>query len=221
MVCRLFVSRLGDGAVRIIGYTRCSTGEQAESGAGLASQHAAIEAAVAQRGYKLVRVIEDAGASGKTLARPGLVEALELVESGSADGIMVAKLDRLSRSLLDFAALTERSRKHGWALIALDLGVDTSTPQGEMMANVLATFAQFERRLIGQRTKDALAVRKAQGVVLGRPRVIDETLRARVSASRSRGVSLARIADELSADGVPTAHGGQWRASTIAGLVRS
>ena len=121
--------------------------------------------------------------SGKTLARPGLALALELVETRQADGIMVAKLDRLSRSLLDFASLTERSRRHNWTLIALDLGVDTSTPQGEMMANVLATFAQFERRLIGQRTKDALAVKRAQGQVLGRPRVIDQALRESGSAS--------------------------------------
>ena len=97
--------------------------------------------------------------------------ALEAIEAGTAEGLVVAKLDRLSRSLLDFAALMERGRKRGWNLIALDLGVDTSTPSGEMMASVLATFAQqFERRLIGQRTKDALAVKRSQGVVLGRPR---------------------------------------------------
>jgi Resolvase, N terminal domain len=67
-----------------------------------------------------------------------------------------AKLDRLSRSLLDFASLMEDARREGWALVILDLGIDTTTPSGEMIANVMATFAQFERRLIGQRTKDAL-----------------------------------------------------------------
>ena len=66
----------------------------------------------------------------------------------------------------------ERSRKQGWALVALDLGVDTTTPSGEMMANVLAVFAQFERRLIGQRTREALVVKRRQGVRLGRPRVM-------------------------------------------------
>ena len=71
---------------------------------------------------------------------------LALVDSGSLQAVIVAKLDRLSRSLLDFAGLMERARRQGWALVALDLGVDTSTPAGEMMANVLATFAQFERR---------------------------------------------------------------------------
>ena len=99
-----------------------------------------------------------------------LRRALEAIEAGQAEGLVVSKLDRLSRSLLDFAGLMERARKRGWSLVALDLGVDTSTPSGEMMAAVLATFAQFERRLIGQRTKDALAVKRAQGVILGRPR---------------------------------------------------
>ena len=207
--------------MNLIGYVRVSTGEQAVSGAGLDAQRNMIEAACEGRGFTLSQVIEDAGVSGKTLARPGLALALELVETRQADGIMVAKLDRLSRSLLDFAALTERSRKHGWTLIALDLGVDTSTPQGEMMANVLATFAQFERRLIGQRTKDALAVKRAQGQVLGRPRVIDQALRERIRSMRlDDHLSLAAIARVLSSEGVATAHGGEWRASTIAEVVK-
>ena len=71
--------------------------------------------------------------------------------------------------MLDFTALMATAQKQGWALVALDCAVDTTTPAGEAMANVLATFAQFERRLISQRTKDALAAKKAQGVRLGSP----------------------------------------------------
>lgn len=67
--------------------------------------------------------------------RDGLRRALEAIEAAHAEALVVAKLDHLSRSLLDFAALMERGRKHGWNLIALDLGVDTSTPSGEMMAS--------------------------------------------------------------------------------------
>ena len=82
---------------------------------------------------------------------------------------------------------------------------------------MLATFAHFERRLISQRTKDALAVKRAQGVRLGRPPVLEPELRDRIRAMRADGSSLARIADELTAGGVPTAHGGaRWHASTIA-----
>lgn len=206
--------------MRIIGYTRVSTGEQAESGAGLEAQRAALEAACESRGFELVRVIEDAGASGKTLSRPGLDEALQLIAAGEADGIMVSKLDRLSRSVIDFGNLLAVAEKGGWNIVALDFGVDLSTPSGKLVANVLMAVAQWEREAIGQRTKDALAVKREQGVKLGRPRVIDEALRARITESRSRGVTLAGIASELASEGVPTAHGGTWRASTIAGVLR-
>jgi DNA invertase Pin-like site-specific DNA recombinase len=81
---------------------------------------------------------------------------------------VVAKLGRLSRSTLDFAALMATAQKQSWALVALDCAVDTSTPAGEAMAHLLATFGQFDRRLIGQRTKEALAAKKASGVRLGR-----------------------------------------------------
>jgi len=129
--------------------------------------------------------------------------------------LIVSKLDRLSRSLLDFAGLMERSRREGWALIALDLGVDTSTPQGELMASVLATFAQFERRLIGQRTKAALDELKAQGVKLGRPRTIPVDVIALAVRLRGEGETFQAIANRLNADGVPTGQGGGWHAATI------
>lgn len=164
---------------RFIGYVRVSTQEQAVSGLGLDAQRSTIAAEARRRGFELVSVCEDAGVSGKTLDRPGLARALELVEAGEADGIIVAKLDRFSRSLLDFAGLTERSRCHGWALVAVDLAIDTSTAKGELMLNVLATFAQFERRLISERTRDALAAARARGIRLGRP----PRLRAEAAAS--------------------------------------
>jgi DNA invertase Pin-like site-specific DNA recombinase len=165
-------------------------------------------------------LFEDA-ASGKSLSnRPGLQEALRAIEEGRAETLVVAKLDRLSRSLMDFAALMERSRKGGWALVALDLGVDTTTPSGEMMANVLAVFAHFERRLIGQRTKDALAVKRSQGVKLGRPRQVPELVRRRIRSLRARGLSLEAIASKLNEDGVSTAQGGKrWYPSTVRSLL--
>jgi DNA invertase Pin-like site-specific DNA recombinase len=134
--------------------------------------------------------------------------------------LVVAKLDRLSRSLLDFSALMERSRKGRWALVALDLGVDTTTPSGEMMANVLAVFAHFERRLIGQRTKDALAVKRSEGVRLGRPPQLPESVRSRIRDLRKEQRSLASIAKELNREGVPTAQGGRaWYPSTVRAVI--
>ena len=208
---------MSDQAYSVVGYVRVSTSEQADSGAGLEVQRAAISGEAERRGWQLVHVFEDAGASGKSLnGRRGLQEALEAVEAGRAEGLVVAKLDRLSRSLLDFAALMERGRKKGWNLIALDLGVDTSTPAGEMMASVLATFAQFERRLIGQRTKDALAVKRAQGVRLGRPREISEQTVERIEELYQAGLSVAAIARKLNADGVSTPRGGRWHPPGVA-----
>jgi DNA invertase Pin-like site-specific DNA recombinase len=82
---------------------------------------------------------------------------------------MASKLDCISRSVTDFAKLLERANTRGWRLVLLDLGVDTSTPAGEFVANTIANSAQYERRLIGQRTREALAAKKAAGVRLGRP----------------------------------------------------
>ena len=109
----------------------------------------------------------------------------------------------------------ERGRKRGWSLVALDLGVDTSTPSGEMMASVLATFAQFERRLIGQRTRDALAVKRAQGVQLGRPREISEEVVERIRELDETGLSVAAIARKLNEQNVPTPRGGRWHSPGV------
>ncbi len=209
--------------MKVIAYTRVSTAEQASSGAGLDAQRAAIAAEVGRRGWELVRIEEDAGASGKRIDRRlALARALAAVDKGEAEALVVAKLDRLSRSLVDFAGLMERGRKKGWALVALDLGVDTTTPAGEMMANVLASFAQYERRLIGQRTRDALVIKRAQGVRLGRPRTLPEDVRARIVAEREAGRSLRAIALGLDADGVPTAQGGaRWYSSTVRAVLES
>ncbi len=116
----------------------------------------------------------------------------------------------------------ERARKQGWSLVALDLGVDASTPSGELMANVLATFAQFERRLISQRTREALAIKKAEGVQLGRPRTMPDELRERIRRMHAAGESLAAIARTLTAERVATAQGGvRWYPSTVRAVLRS
>ncbi|MGO9180065.1 MAG: recombinase family protein [Candidatus Limnocylindrales bacterium] len=201
---------------RVIGYVRVSTAEQADSGAGLAAQRAAILAEAARRGWRLVEVIEDAGFSGKTLKRPGIAAALDALEHHRADTLVVAKLDRLSRSMLDFAGLMARATREHWGLVALDLNVDTTTPAGEAMANILATFAQFERRLIAQRTRDALAQKRLAGVRLGRPRTLSDEVLHRIVNERAAGRSLPVIAAGLTDDGVPPAHGGaRWYASTV------
>lgn len=206
----------GDAGSRAVAYVRVSTTEQADSGAGLAAQRTTIDAEVARRGWDLIEVYTDR-ASGKSLAgREGLDRALGELDGGRADVLVVAKLDRLSRSLLDFAALMERSRRKGWSLVALDLGVDTTTPAGEMVASLMATFAQYERRIIGVRTKEALAAKKAAGVRLGRPRSLPQAVVDRIVRQRQTGASFRAIADDLQREGVPTAQGGaHWHPATV------
>ena len=140
----------GLAPLQVLGYVRVSTDEQTSSGAGLEAQRRAIIAECERRGWHLFKVIEDAGFSAKDMKRPGVQEALRVLEAGEATALVVAKLDRLSRSMIDFTALMGTAQKQTWALVAPDCAVDTSTPTGEAMANMLATFAQFERRLISR-----------------------------------------------------------------------
>jgi DNA invertase Pin-like site-specific DNA recombinase len=194
--------------------------EQGVSGAGLEAQRQAIAAECKRRGWQLLETIEDRGYSAKDLRRPGVREALRTLEAGEANALVVAKLDRLSRSMLDFTGLMAKAQKQGWALVALDCAVDTTTPAGEAMANVLATFAQFERRLIAQRTSEALAVKRASGVRLGRPPTVPDDIVSRIHRQRESGQSLRAIADSLNQDNVPTAQGGaHWYAGTVRGIL--
>jgi DNA invertase Pin-like site-specific DNA recombinase len=208
--------------MRAVGYARVSTAEQADSGAGMDAQRRAIRAEAKRRGWSLEEIVEDAGYSAKDLRRPGIGVVLERMASGEADVLVVSKLDRLSRSLIDFAQIMATAQREGWALVALDLGVDTATPGGEMMANVLASFAQYERRIIGQRTRDGLAAKKAAGVKLGRRSTLPPEVADRIVAAHQAGDTLAAIARGLQADSVPTGQGGaQWYPASVRAVLVS
>lgn len=202
---------------KVVGYVRVSTSEQAEKGAGLTAQRRAIEEACTRRGWVLTTILEDRGVSAKsTKGREALAAALAMIEAGGAEALVVAKLDRLSRSILDFSTLMERAASKGWAIVVLDMDFDMTTPTGELMANMLASFAQFERRLISQRTKDGLAVKRSEGVQLGRRSTLDERTVARIAKARDAGMSLAAIAQALNDDAIPTGQGGKrWYASSV------
>lgn len=207
----------------LVPYRRVSTREQADKGAGLGAQRTTLTAGLAMRSQEaLVWDCVDRGLSGKDMNRPELHNALDLVRRGYAGGIIVSKLDRLSRSFLDFAYLMETARKEGWNIVALDLGVDLRTPAGEVMAGVLALFAQFERRMIAQRTKDGLAEKKAQGVRLGRPSVVDEGLLEAVLGLWQDINNYSAIARLLNEAEVQTLHGGaKWYPATVQKLIQS
>lgn len=182
--------------MRAIAYLRVSTDEQARSGLGLEAQRDTVAGEIGRRGWDYQEIIDD-GYSAKNLRRPGIDGALETLKSGDADVLVVAKLDRLSRSVIDFAGLLQRARREDWGIVALDLAVDTSTPSGKMMANVVMAFAEYERELIGERTRIALAVKKASGFRLGEPPKLPAKVRARIGEEREAGATLQVIADGL------------------------
>lgn len=114
----------------MFGYTRVSTEEQASKGNGLEAQRTAIDAEAERRGWD-VEHFADEGGSGKYI-NPKLAEVLELLAMGQGDGLIVAKLGRLSRSIIHAATIIECAQKQGWSLVLLDLGVDLTTAAGRM-----------------------------------------------------------------------------------------
>lgn len=200
---------------RAIGYLRVSTDEQADSGLGLAAQATAIERAVVARGWTLTATKVDDGKSGGTMARPALIEALDALDAGEADVLIVANTARLSRSVLDHARITDRSRRNGWSIVALDVDIDISTPTGGLMSNLTAALAQWEREIISARTVEALAAKRAAGARLGRPVELAAEVRNRIATERAAGRTLQAIADNLTADGITGARGGKWSPSTV------
>ena len=183
--------------MRVVAYVRVSSEEQADSRAGLEAQRAAIRRECERRGWELVEVIEDAGYSAKDLRRPGVRAALDELERGKGDALVVAKLDRLSRSMLDFTVLMAKAQKEGWALVALDCAVDTTTPAGRMMMQMLGSFAEFERSMIRERTRAGLAAAKDNGRIGGRPRSLNDKQRREIAdavlSGRKTAADMARL----------------------------
>jgi DNA invertase Pin-like site-specific DNA recombinase len=202
------------------GYSRVSTDEQAQSGNGLQAQRSAIDAEAARRGWT-VEHHADEGASGKYI-NVDLQEALQLLASGQGDGLIVSKLDRLARSIVHAANIIDAAQAQGWSLVILDLGVDLSTATGRAFANTIMVFAQLERELISERTKAALAAKKARGESIGRPRLATAGVVRRIVLGRNAGLSFGRIARALEAEAILSPAGRPtWQASTVRRIYQS
>lgn len=205
-----------------LAYVRVSSAVQVEEGASLDAQETTLREEARKRGWA-VEVIREEGKSAKNIhEREKLSEALKRLDRGEAQYLLSVRLDRVSRSVADFASLIDRARKHSWGIVLLSPNLDLSDPSGEFVANVLASAAQYERRLISVRTKEGMAQRKAEGAKFGRE-VSPEFLPfyRRVLGMHADGVSLNAIARTLNDEGVPTAKGGRWYASTIRAMVTS
>jgi DNA invertase Pin-like site-specific DNA recombinase len=209
-------------SARAIVYSRVSTGKQADSGISLVDQLAQATAAAEARGWEVVHHAQDAGLSGKRGSkRPGLSEALDMLDRGEADVLVASKLDRLSRSTIDFADVLERSQRKGWSVVVLDHEIDTSTANGRLLLGIMVQFAQYERELIGERVAASHRVRRERGQRAGQLPELPDAIRARIASEVGQGTSLRTIADALNRENVPTARGGIWHASTVRHVARS
>lgn len=204
-------------------YARVSTEEQALKGASLDAQVDVLSHVARGRGWDVVVMKEQA--SGKSMsckARPVLNEALDMLTAGAAHYLLAIRIDRISRNVEDFAGLMGRSRREGWAMVLSEMDLDTTTSQGEFMANVQVSVAQYERRLIGDRTREGLAQRKREGVKLGRRAELPVAVVQRIKDERRNGATYTAIANGLNEDGTPTAQGGaRWYPATVKKILDS
>jgi DNA invertase Pin-like site-specific DNA recombinase len=215
--------------MKAIAYLRVSTDEQSENGVSLAAQEAKVRAYCELYNIELVDVVSDPGESGKSLERPGIKAALKRLENGEADGLVVAKLDRLSRSVGDWDFLIaeyfgERARP---ACLLWSVGeqIDTRTAPGRLVLNVLMSVAQWERETIGERTRAALQYKKGRGERVGTIAYgfeldadgvhlvacpAEQAVLAAIRDLRAAGRTLTSIATELNDRGIKRRGNGRW-----------
>lgn len=220
--------------VRVVGYVRVSTDAQAASGLSLEAQTAAIERYCASQGWTLADIHSDAE-SASELDRPGLTAALASLSDLDVDGLVVTKLDRLTRSVRDWATLVDEhfGDAHGERLVSIGEQVDTSTAAGRMMLGMIILVAQWERGAIAERTGVALQRRKANGASLGAPRFgrrwqggehvechRELAILALARQLRDAGLSQGAIADALNDRDLRNRRGRPWTQVMVSRILR-
>lgn len=224
--------------MRVIGYVRVSTEEQANSGLSLGAQREKLAAYASLYDLELVEIIEDAGESAKSLKRPGLQRALAMLKAGTAAGLVICKLDRLTRSVGDWQKLIDGyfGEKPGKQLFSVSDSIDTRTAAGRLVLNVLLSVAQWEREAIAERTRDALGHKIRKGERCGKvrfgytlasdgktlvPEPAEQEALALMRALRAEGQPLRKIAAELAARGIKSKEGNtEWTHTTVAGILK-
>jgi site-specific DNA recombinase len=203
-----------------IGYSRVSTDEQAREGVSIDMQARKIAAYAEVKDWTVDEVITDAGYSAKSLARPGMQRLIAMVEAGQVSTVIAHKLDRLTRSVADLDKLVKLFERKDVALVSLQESLDATTATGRLMMNLLASVSQWEREIIGERTRDALQELKEQGKVYSRPVFDNATLLSRMREERAAGASYDAIARQLNNAGVVGVRGGVWTATTVRRILR-
>ena len=220
----MHTARNANTSRQAIGYVRVSTEQQADSGLSIAAQRVKLEALAVLNDFQLIDVVVDAGASAKSLDRPGWQRVMGAVHGRQVGAVLIAKLDRCTRSVADLASLIDTFSRRGVALISAAESLDTSSAGGRLVVNVLGAVAQWEREATAERTSAALQVLKAQGRATGGVAPYgfqfiagrrawhqgeQETLAA-IIEHRAAGLSWAKVAGKLNTTGHRTRTGGRW-----------
>ena len=224
--------------MRVVGYVRVSSEDQAREGVSLVAQAEKVRLYCRLHDLELVDLVSDPGQSAKTLDRPGLTRARAMLDDGSADGLLVVKLDRLTRSVVDLAALLDRhfGERAGKQLFSVGDQIDTRTAAGRLVLNVLMSVSQWERETVVERTRTAMAFKRSRSErVSGRipygfrlaadgrtltPAPEETEAAIEAAALQAGGWSLRRIAAELDRRGVPTKTGRPWTFSGVRSLLK-
>ena len=218
---------------KAIGYIRVSTEMQVNEGVSLDAQSAKIRAYCELNDLELSEIVCDAGKSAKTTNREGLQKCLSMIASGEAGALVVYKLDRLSRKVLDTLNLISEIESHGASLHSISEKLDTSSALGKFFVNMTAALAQLERDQTSERVTMAMAHKKDEGQHCGAApfgfEMVDKELQrvesqhnaiAIITEMRTNGAALRTIADHLNGEGIPTQRGGKWQASTINNILK-
>jgi site-specific DNA recombinase len=211
-------------------YTRVSTEEQSKEGVSLAHQVEKCRLQAQLGDMEVVKVIEDAGKSAKTLNRPGIKEVLEMVRKKEIQAIVIYKLDRLTRNVSDLNRLIEAFTKQGVSLVSIKDSLDTQSAAGRMVINLLGTISQWEREVIAERTSEALQFKKkglrkytritpyGYSLVEGGYLLNESEIQTIAQITKLREVgkcSYQEIANHLNQEGIPTRFGRAWAKQTV------
>src|SRR5215831_14978600 len=220
--------------MRAIGYARVSTDKQTDRGVSLDAQQEKIRAMAVVHAAELLDIVVDGGESARNLNRPGMLRLLALVEGCAVDAVIVAKLDRLTRSVKDLCSLLEVFEKRGVALISVAESLDTSSAAGRLVITIMGAVSQWEREAIGERTRDAMWHKRSNGERVGNiaygfrlaadckqlePDPHEQAVLAAIRELRSNRCTLRGIAAELNARGWRTRRASAWRLEHVARIL--
>ena len=218
-----------------IGYVRVSTDKQADRGVSLDAQAEKIRAMAVVHNAELLDIIVDGGESAKSLQRPGMERLLALVDGKRVQAVVVAKLDRLTRSVKDLCELLERFERRGVALISVAESLDTSSAAGRLVLNIMTAVSQWEREAIGERTRDAMSHKRTNGERVGNirfgyrlgtdgkhlePDPAEQVVLQEIRGLRQSGHTMRGIAAALNRRTLRTRRGSAWRLEHVARILK-